>query len=406
MIDPELAGRIREREWDSIGRLTAPEGYLYAGLPWFKGLWGRDSLIAAWQLLQLDPSIAGRTLEFLAGRQGRKSSRLTEEDPGRILHMYDYEPNNAAIYLLRLGHRLARALPYYGCVDATPLFVIVAGEYFEATGDGQLIEEIWPNIEKATDWLVKYGDLDGDAFIEYKRKTPLGVRNQNWKDSLPYMHMKLPVAVVEVQGYAYDAFRKAARMGAELGKECHDWEERADRLKKELNERFWMEDSGFFAMALDGKKRQVTDIASNAGHLLFTGIVDKEKEGRVVDRLFEEDMFTPYGIRCHSSSSPHFDRTIPHLGQVWPHECWIIRVGLDRLGYADKARLIDDAILRTYEELGRLPEFVDIANGKAVIGTSYKKAFRWRIPFRKACEPQAWASGAILSIVDGMAKGN
>lgn len=399
-MDTEFLERIEKTEQAKIERLTAPEGYLYAGFPWFKGMWGRDSLISGWQMLQRDPSIAGKTLKILAEHQGVKSGRMTEEEPGRIVHMLDYEPNNIAIYLLKLLHRLARVFPYYGCVDATPLFVVVAGEYLQATGDRQLVEGIWPNIESATNWLANYGDLDGDSFIEYKRKTPFGVRNQNWKDSLPYMHMKVPVAVVEVQGYAYDAFRKAAWMAGRLGRDGHDWEERADRLKQELNDKFWMEDEGFYAMALDGNKRQVKDIASNAGHLLLTGIVDADKERRVVERLFEPDMFTPYGTRCHASSSPHYDPSIPHLGQVWPHDTWMIRVGLERLGYLDEVKKIDDAIFQTYRELGVLPEFVDAINGKAVIGTSYKKAFRWRIPFRKACEPQAWASAAILNIID------
>jgi glycogen debranching enzyme len=299
---------------------------------------------------------------------------------------------------------MAHAFPYYGAVDATPLFVAVAAEYLEATGDAQLIEDIWPNIERAIQWQVSYGDLDGDGFIEYRRKTPFGVRNQNWKDSLPYLHMKLPVAVVEVQGYAYDAFRKAARMAGRLGKDPRDWDERAETLKERFNERFWMEDAGFYAMALDGDKRQVTEIASNAGHLLFTGIVAEDREKRVVERLFQDDMFTPYGFRCHAASGRHYDHTIPHLGQIWPHENWIIKDGLERRGYVGEARQVEDAILRVYQELGSVPEFVDIVDGRLVIGTSHKKAFWWRIPFRKACEPQAWASAAILDIAGSRAK--
>ena len=400
-METEFLERIKRNEQSNIQILEAPEGYLYAGLPWFKGLFGRDSLITSWQLLPIDPSIARNTLRFLARWQGEKSNRITEEEPGRILHIFDYEPNNIVISVLKLIHRFARALPYYGCVDATPLFVIVAGEYLKVTRDKQLIEEIWPNIENAINWLINYGDLDGDGFIEYQRKTPFGVKNQNWKDSMPYMKMKPPVAVVEVQGYAYDAFKRAAQMGRELGRDCSDWEDRAARLKREFNDKFWMEDSGFFALALDGGKKQVSEIASNAGHLLFTDIVDGDREKRMVERLFEGDLFTPYGIRCHSSSSPHFDRTIPHLGLCWPHDSWIIRVGLERQGYIDEARTIDEALLRTYRELGSLPEFIDVVDSKPVIAKSYKKLLRWHIPLRKPCDPQAWTSGAILNIING-----
>ncbi len=400
MVETEFLEQLKKREQSNIERLRAPEGYLYAGLPWFKGLYGRDALIAGWQLLQRDPSIARDTLRFLAGHQGKKINNITDEEPGRILHIYDYAPTNILLRLLRLAHHWLHALPYYGCIDATSLFVLVAAEYLQTTGDRQLIEEIWPNIENAIGWQVKYGDLDGDGFIEYQRKNPFAVRNQNWKDSLPYMDIKLPVAAVEVQGYAYDAYRGAARMARELGKECYDWEERADRLKQDFNQQFWMDDLGFCALALDGDKKPVREIASNPGHLLFTGIIDKDKEKRVVERLFKEDMFTPYGIRSHSSLSRYFDRRIPHMGPCWPHDNWIIRLGLARQGYVDAAKKIDDTIFRTYQELGSLPEFIDEVDGELVIPRSYKKFLWWLVPFRGPCNPQAWSSGAILNIAD------
>jgi glycogen debranching enzyme len=384
---------------DDIEKLKTPEGCLYAGLPHFKGIWGRDSIITSWQLLGHDASIAKNTLKFLAKFQGKKNDWKTDEAPGKILHIYDYIPYRFPHRILDLFERITKSFPYYGSVDATPLFVVVANEYLQKTGDKELIEEIWANIEKAVNWMIDYGDLDKDDFVEYKRKNPFGVKNQNWKDALPYINMKLPVAAVEMQGYAYAAFRAAVLIAEILNKESYDWKERADRLKKSFNEKFWMEDLNFFALALDGNKQQIKEIASNPGHLLFTGIVDKDKIKKLVERIFENDMFTPYGIRCHSSSSKYFNPDICHLGPIWPHDNWMIWIGLKKYGYTEETEKIKTALIGTYRELQCIPEFYDVVNDKPVIVKRHGMFFGFYIPIRKPCCPQAWASGALLNMI-------
>jgi glycogen debranching enzyme len=393
--------RIKKEEQLNIDKLRSKEGYLYAGLPWFKELFGRDALIAGWQLLDYDASISKNTLRLLSSYQGEKINWKTDEAPGKILHVFDYTPANLALRLLaKFVHSFIYPFPYYGSADATPLFVLVASEYLQKTGDKQLVEEIWSHIENAVKWLIRYGDLDEDGFIEYKRGSPLGVKNQNWKDALPYINMKPPVAAVEIQGYAYAAFQEASRMARQLGKDSYDWDERARKLKQEFNERFWVEDLNFFALALDGEKKPVTEIASNPGHLLFTGIMDKEKEKKVVERLFQEDMFTPYGIRTHSTLSKHFDVRACHLGAIWPNDNWVIGFGLEKCGYVDEAGKIYAAMIRLYQQLGCLPEFIHVVDGKPAIRRSYKRFLGLYIPFRKPCYPQAWATGALWNIAN------
>lgn len=386
---------ILSRLISDIKNLKSPEGCLYAGIPYFKGIFGRDSLISGWQLLKHDSGIARDALRFLARHQGQRVAFKSEEEPGRILHVYDFVASTFQQRVAKLLQYTIQDLPYYGSVDSTPLFVIVAGEYFQETGDRRLIVELWPSIEKAMDWIVNYADLNADGFAEYKRKNPFGLRNQNWKDTAIYLNMKLPVASVEVQGYVYAAYNTAASLSALLGKHADEWETKAGDMKQSFNERFWMNDMNFCVLALDGDKKQVKEVASNPGHLLLTGILDKDRERRVVERLFEKDMFTEYGLRTHSSLSKYFRRSCT-LGSIWPHDNWVFWLGLRKCGYTEQADRVRVSLIKAYHKLGYIPEYYDVVDNEVVLLPRLTYCIRGG----KSCYPQAWASGALLNMID------
>ncbi len=344
--------RLKEALLTEINTLRDQRGFVKAGLPRFDRLFGRDSLIVAWQLLNSDPSICQATIKILSELQGKKFDRHCEEEPGKILHETDDKPHPE--YPDKIP------FPYYGSADSTPLFVVILAKYIEETGDKSFLRESWPNIKAALDWIIKHGDADGDTFVEYERKGQ-GLFHQGWKDSLEnHLKIKPPVAIVEVQGYAYCALEKGVFFSQLLGKESNQdqYQRFADELKERFNHQFWMEKEGFFALALDGDKNQKRVITSNPGHLLFTGIVKEELLKPLVKRLFEPDLWTPYGIRTHSTKEGDFDPLSYHLGSIWFHDNWIIAQGL--------------------KEIGATQEYRKIKN---------------------ACHPQAWASAAILNLL-------
>lgn len=375
---------LKQKTWQELKRLKDRRGFLNAGFPRFMRLFGRDSIISAWQLLEKNPGIAKATLEILSQYQGKVINEEREEEPGKILHETDFK--------LKFHPKHKFSFPYYGAVDSTPLFLILFSFYYEKTNDRKFLDSHWENILKALHWIEKYGDKDNDFFIEYERQNPKGLFHQGWKDGFEN-HLKIdpPVALVEVQGYQYLALKGIAKMAEER----KDWdlfdklEERAWQLKKKFNEKFWMEDKKFFALALDGKKQQKKAITSNPGHLLFAGIIrEKEKINLVIKRLFEKDMFTPYGIRTHSALEEGFEPTSYHLGSIWPHDNWIIAQGLKKLGKKAEYQKIKKAILRAYKELGFLPEYYSMVDGK--ITANLTKA---------PCYPQAWSSGALFNFL-------
>ena len=358
--------------------LKDKRGFLKAGLPRYNRLFGRDSLISAWELLNIDPDIAKNTLEILSHYQGQKTERASEEEPGRILHEV----------------RSFFRWDYYGSVDSTPLFLILFYFYFKKTKNEKFLRKHWTNILLALHWMYHYGDRDGDLFLEYHRKTKLGLFHQGWKDGFEN-HLKIspPVAIVEVQGYQYVALMGTAELAEDIfgdRKLKKSLRQRAISLKKKFNQKFWMEDKKYFALALDGKKRQRKAITSNPGHLLFTGIGDREKTRLVIKRLFQDDMWTPYGIRTHSSQEPDFDPFSYHLGSVWPHDNWIIAQGLKKLGYKKEYQMIKKAVLRANQKLGHLPEYYGVSlDGKIFIDKLRAKP----------CFPQAWTLGALLNFL-------
>lgn len=380
-----------------IKKLKDRRGFLKAGTPDFNRLFGRDSLISAWQLLDFNPNIAKSTLEILSQYQGKVLNNEKEEEPGKILHETDlkekWHPKNYFPF------------PYYGSVDSTPLFLILFSFYYKKTKDIKFINNHWESILNALHWIEEYGDKDKDYFIEYKRNNPKGLFHQGWKDGFnDHLRIEAPVAIVEAQGYQYLALKEISDL-AEIKKDfdlVKKLRERAEILKKEFNKKFWMESmdlssslSGlkpsyekYFALALDGKKKQRKAITSNPGHLLFTGIVEDNKVNFIVKRLFQEDLWTPFGIRTHSTKEPDFDPKSYHLGSVWPHDNWIIAQGLKYLGLKKEYQKVKKTIISAFNQLGFLPEFYGVVSNKIILTMEQKPTY-----------PQAWSSGAIFNFL-------
>ena len=378
---------VKKRLIKSIKALQNKKyGYIRAGFPIYNRLFGRDSLISSWQLLNFSPEIAMNTLKVLAKFQGKETNSSKDEEPGKILHEH------------QIGKKMHPKgyfpLPYYGSVDSTPLFLILFSMYLEKTDDREFAKNYWVNILRGLHWIFHFGDRDKDLFLEYKRKRATGLFHQGWKDGFKnHLKIKPPVAIVEVQGYQYLALVEVGKIAREVFNDERlekSLLKRAKKLKKRFNEKFWMKDKKYFALALDGRKKQRKAITSNPGHLLFCGICDKEKERLVVKRLFESDMWTPYGIRTHSTLEPDFDPKSYHLGSIWPHDNWIIAQGLKKLGYKREYNLIKKAILKAYKEIGYVPEFYGVSLKGQIILEGLEL---------KPCYPQAWTAGAVLNFI-------
>ena len=387
-----------------VKRLKTPQGYLWAGIPRFQGLFGRDSLISAWQLLEYDSDIAKNTLQILAKLQGTKENFETGEEPGKILHEY-YPKNTPDAWWKKskttYNKWLKRGTAYYVSYDSTPLFLIVLSEYFQKTKDKKFLLKLWPNAKKATNWLIKYGDKDKDEFLEYEQKNPHFLSVQCWKDSEAYKIIP-PAAVVEIQGYAYAAYLAAAKLAAFTDDKTYYQKllkEKAQKLKRRFNKEFWMPKESFFAFALNGKKEQIKEITSNPGNLLFSGILIKEKEKRVVKRLFAPDLWTPFGIRTLSEKDPRFNPFSYHLGSVWPHDNWMIYAGLKKRGYRREARKIKNALIKAFDALGCIPELYAVKNNKIVFLKETKETKELGGKIRKVSCPQAWTLAGLIEML-------
>ncbi|MDP2726524.1 MAG: amylo-alpha-1,6-glucosidase, partial [Dehalococcoidia bacterium] len=369
--------------------------YVAAGIPWFATLFGRDLLVTSLQVLAYNTNIAKRSLLLLAKYQGKKVDPWRDEEPGKILHE------------LRLGEMAhldeVPFTPYYGSVDSTPLFLLLAGEFYSWTGDLGLMRELEPHLLAALNWLENYGDRDGDGYIDYEKRSAKGLVNQGWKDSadaivnpdgtLAYP----PIALVEVQGYVYAAKERLARVFAHLGKVelALRLSQEAQDLKARFNRDFWLEKEKFYALALDGFNKPVATIASNPGHALWAGIVDKERAEYVVNRLMANDMSSGWGIRTLSSRAPRYNPLGYHMGTIWPHDNSIIAMGFKRYGFEEE---IDEVATALYDacrafDYYRLPELFC-----GVPRTRYNVPVRYPI----ACSPQAWAAGSMLQLLQAI----
>ncbi len=360
-----------------------------AGLPWFMALFGRDSLVTSYQMLPFVPELASTTLRTLAARQGKVVDDFREEEPGRILHE------------LRFGelthfHERPQS-PYFGSADVTSLFLVVLDEYERWTGDTALVQKLKPNAVAALDWIDHYGDRDGDGYIEYQRKTDVGLENQCWKDSGNSIVFadgaiaSTPRATCEIQGYTYDAKVRCARLARTVWKDeplANRLEKEAQDLKRRFNQDFWIAERSFYALALDGTKRKVDSLTSNIGHLLWSGIVDNDKAKSIAEHLMGPKMFSGWGIRTMAIGETAYSPIEYHNGTVWPHDNMFIAAGLARYGFRKEAAEVVAAIFEASVFFQyRLPE---------VFAGYRRERTGFPVEYPTACSPQAWAAGAPM----------
>jgi glycogen debranching enzyme len=378
IFDPEHADRV----------------VVAAGAPWFMALFGRDSILAAWMALFADHQLAAGVLQALADGQGRDEVSATEEQPGRILHEVRYDHQSTRL--------LGGSNVYYGSVDATPLFVMLVAEYLRWTNDIALVESLLPAVDNALAWMRDYGDIDGDGFIEYSSTRQSGLANQGWKDSWDGVRYgdgrvaTAPIALCEVQAYAYAAYEARAYLADVTGD--HDttrlFRERAGHLKEAFDDAFWLETRGTYAIGLDSDKRPIDSNTSNVGHCLWAGIVPAERSPRIVETLTSPELFSGWGLRTLSNANPAYNPLSYHCGSVWPHDTAIAIAGVHRYGHHDHAKMLRNGLLDAADALGaQLPE---LFSGFA------RSDLPSPIPYPASCSPQAWAATSPMLLIRSM----
>ncbi len=394
LVDPGRQSVVDQSVEDLLS-LTVETDYgpvFAAGTPWFATVFGRDSLIAAYQTLDLTARPAEATLRYLAEHQASAVDDFRGAEPGKIMHE------------IRHGELTERELvphgPYYGSIDATALFVILLHETWRRTGDDALVEDLWENLERALEWLDEYGDRDDDGFLEYPtdRTDDGALTHQAWKDSgdgILYpdgSHPDGPLAVAEVQGYYYDAKRRAAELYRSVKEDpgrARELSSAARDLQQAFDDAFWLPDEQFYAVALDAAGSPVNSVTTNPGHCLWSGIVPDDRADAVIDRLLSDDMFSGWGVRTLSADHESFNPQSYHLGSVWPHDNSLLALGLARYGRTDAASTVAEALFDAAEARGndRLPElFAGFDREQSAVPIEYGVA----------CEPQAWAAAAPL----------
>lgn len=376
----------------SLGGAALPA----AGLPWFMTMFGRDSILTCLQVLPFTPELSKTTLQILAALQGTRFDDFREEDPGRILHEMRYGETAA---FEEQPHS-----PYYGSVDATPLFIVLLDEYERWSGDADLVRALQVECRAALKWIDNYADLVGNGYIWYERRnTDTGLENQCWKDSwdsISYRDGTLPPfprATCEVQGYAYDAKVRAARLAREFWDDpafAEQLEREAADLKERFNREWWVEDGGYYALALDPDGRQCDVLSSNIGHLLWSGIVADERAPRIAEHLVGPRLFSGWGVRTLAKGEARYNPIGYHNGTIWPFDNSFVAWGLRKYGFAEEAATVANGILDAARYFdGRLPE---------AFGGYPRELTKFPVEYPTACTPQAWSTGAPLLLLRTM----
>jgi glycogen debranching enzyme len=393
--DHDVFGDLLNRSIEDLAalRMFDPDhpdrAVVAAGAPWFMTLFGRDSLLTSWMAMLIDPDLALGTLQTLARFQGSKVNPLTEEEPGKILHEMRFGES--------AGISLGGGAIYYGSADATPLFVMVLGElqrWGNRQGD---VDALLPAADRALEWITRFGDKDGDGYVEYERASDRGLVNQGWKDSGDAIRFadgrlaRAPIAMCEVQGYVYAALVARSHFATEnddteLAEQLRG---RAANLKAAFNRDFWLEEQGYFAMALDADKAPVDGLASNMGHCLWTGIVDEDKAPLVAKHLVSDStLWCGWGVRTLAETVKGYNPISYHCGSVWPHDNAIAAAGLMRYGFVEEAHQIMEGMIAAAPFFdNRLPElFAGLSRAQ----------FRFPVSYPTSCSPQAWAAASPL----------
>jgi glycogen debranching enzyme len=377
------------RDLRALYTTTRYGSIIVGGLPWYATPFGRDALITCYQLMIFRPDLARESLRFLSMFQGDRVDDWRDEEPGKIIHE------------IRQGEMTRTGeiphSPYYGTVDATPLFLLLLTEYYKWTGDLSLFTELRDSVESALRWVDEYGDMDGDGFVEYSRRSSMGLLNQYWKDSgdsilLPGGKLPCPpIATVETQGYVYYAKRRLAEIYRQAGEEerAERLSRDAEKLRKKVEEHFWDDELDFYVLALDGEKRPVRVVSSNGGQLLFTGLPSPERARAVIRRLISRDMFSGWGIRTLSNKEDYYNPMSYHNGSIWPHDNALILKGIKRYGELEAFQAVVNGLTEAsmHMENMRLPE---------LFCGFKRKRFDEPVPYPVACSPQAWSSGCLF----------
>lgn len=394
MNSSEIDGKAANDLGDQLLRVTSPEGWLYAGLPKFRRIFGRDSIISAMQMLPVDSEIAKNTLLKLASLQGKTFNLNTGEEKGKIPHEHFDDSSEGLEEHFRRVPWLKDGRTNYFSVDSTPLFVNLAYQYYRETGDTGTMETIIQPVRDAVSWIINDG-MFNDTLAYYKARQGMGLQSQSWRDGIGSILelAKDPVSVIGVQGYLMEALFSAMRLSEkwEMPFSNDFLSAMRKRIADAVENFFYIDETDYFALAIDGDGVAVKNVTSDPGHLLHSGMLSPGSNSKIISRLFEKDMITDYGIRSMSSDDPQFDDRAYHRGSIWPHDNWLIAQGMKRLGHMNEYNEIKETMLRAYEELGSIPEYYSVDKNGTLIPVPKLRV--------KPCDPQAWSTCALLNFI-------